>query len=154
MIKKKYIDLLNQEVENRNDSEQLSSEKPDPIIIAHRHRDEYISLACALFAYGKASLIVKFLDSIDFSILEKSEEIIREHLKAHYYRFQKSEDVVQFFISLKRLRAKGSLEDIFYEGYKKESSVMDGVSSIIRAIQNVNSYSSQGYKSRFVKMNN
>ena len=57
---------------NRNNNFELSYNKPDPLLVASRYKDEYVILLCALFAYGKASLIVKFLDSLDFSLLEQS----------------------------------------------------------------------------------
>ncbi len=37
------------------------------LMVARRYRDEYIALISALFAYGSAKQIVKFLDSIDDS---------------------------------------------------------------------------------------
>ncbi|MCK5293315.1 MAG: TIGR02757 family protein [Arcobacteraceae bacterium] len=133
------------EVEDRNSSEELSEDKPDPIIIAKRYNGEYISLICALFAYGNAGQIVKFLDSLDFDILDKSEDEIKKSLKDKYYRFQKSEDVIVFFIALKRLKECSSLQNIFYEAYKKDNNVLGGIMSIIKAIQDIYPYSSQGY---------
>lgn len=146
MNKKKVKELLDKEILKRDRIGEISEEKPDPILIAYKYNDEYISLICSLFAYGKATLIVKFLKTIDFSILKKSDDIIRESLKNHYYRFQKSEDVIQFFISLKRLRDIDTLENIFCKGYNAENNVMHGISSIIEAITSVNDYTSQGYK--------
>ena len=146
MTKKFVKELLDKEIIARNVAGEVSEEKPDPILIAHKYRDEYVSLACALFAYGKATLIVKFLRTIDFSIIDASETVIREKLSDHYYRFQKSEDVIQFFIALRRLKKQESLEDIFLTGYEQSHNVMHGISKIIEAIQEVNPYSSQGYK--------
>ena len=83
---------LDEEVIKRNNKEEVSQDKLDPILVAYRYRDPTISLICALFAYGNVKQIVKFLDSLDFSLLEKSDDEIRESLKNHYYRFQKSED--------------------------------------------------------------
>ena len=136
---------LDAEVSNRNTNDELTADKPDPIIIAKRYNDEYISLICALFAYGNAGQIVKFLDSLDFDILDKSEDEIKESLKDKYYRFQKSEDVIVFFIALKRLKEVSTLQDIFYDGYKNKNDVLEGIMSIIKAIQNIYPYDSQGY---------
>jgi len=136
---------LDQEVENRNNSEELSLDKPDPLIIAKRYNDEWISLICALFAYGNAGQIVKFLSSLDFNLLNKSEEEIKEKLKEKYYRFQKSEDVIVFFIAIKRLKEQSSLEDIFFSAYSKDNSVLEGIMSIIQALKDIYPYSSQGY---------
>jgi uncharacterized protein (TIGR02757 family) len=136
---------LDKEVLNRNNTDELSLDKPDPLIIAKKYNDEWISLICALFAYGNAGQIVKFLSSLDFSLLNKSEDEIKEKLKEKYYRFQKSEDVIVFFIAIKRLKEKSSLEDIFYDGYKKDSSVLEGIMSIIKSIKDAYPYDSQGY---------
>jgi len=139
-------DMLDREMKKRDKEGELSYDKPDPLLIAKRYEDEYISLICASFAYGKASLIVKFLDSLDFSLFQMSEEVIKKELKNHYYRFQKSGDVIEFFITIKRLQEYDSLESIFCEGYKKERSVIDGLNSLITKIYQINSYDSRGYR--------
>ena len=141
----KLKDLLDIEVAKRNAVEELSLEKPDPIMIAKRHNDETISLICALFAYGNARLIVKFLDSLDFSLLEQSDKKIQDTLSSHYYRFQKSADVVAFFITLKRAKEAFSLEEKFLEGYKKEEDIMIGLARLIDALRGLHVYQSHGY---------
>ena len=95
--------LLDHEVKARNHSAELSFDKPDPLLVAAQYQDESIALICALFGYGNAGLIVQFLQSLDFSLLDCSEEEIRKALSSHYYRFQKSEDVAALFIALTRL---------------------------------------------------
>ena len=137
---------LDQEVKNRNSHSELSYEKPDPLFIASKYKDESISLICALFAYGNAKAIIKFLDTLDFSLLEASDETIKKGLSSHYYRFQKSEDVVALFIALKRLKEVDSIENIFYEGYKKEHNILDGLWNFITKIQDIYPYESRGYK--------
>ncbi len=139
-------DKLDKEVNNRNNKEELCIEnRPDPLIIARRHNDEYISLVCALFAYGKASLIVKFLDTLDFDLLDKSESDIKKYLQNHYYRFQNSDDIIAFFIALKRLKQKNSLNELFLQTYKKNNDVLEGIESLINSILKENSHNSQGY---------
>jgi len=138
-------DLLEKEMKKRDSSFELSYDKPDPLLVAKRYNDEYISLICALFAYGNAKQIVKFLDNLDFSLLNESEEVIRSSLKEKYYRFQNEIDVGEFFITIKRLKESVSLEDIFYEGYKKENSVIEGLNSLISKILEQNRYTSHGY---------
>jgi len=141
----KIRELLEREVKNRNSLEELSYNKPDPLLIARRYRDEYIALICALFAYGSAKQIVKFLDSLDFSLLDRDEKDIREALANHYYRFQKSEDVIALFTALSRLKREGSLEDIFLKGYSKSGNILDGLWSLISTIKKIYPYSSRGY---------
>ncbi len=137
--------LLDNEVKARNNSAELSFDKPDPLLIASQYQDESIALICALFAYGNAGLIVQFLQSLDFSLLESSEEKIQKELSSHYYRFQKSEDVAALFIALKRLRSEESIENIFYAGYRKEENILDGLWSFIETLQTVYPRQTRGY---------
>ena len=58
--------LLDDEVAKRNSDYELSFNRPDPLLILHKYPNELVALVSALFAYGRASLIVKFLDSLDF----------------------------------------------------------------------------------------
>jgi uncharacterized protein (TIGR02757 family) len=137
--------MLDKEVKARDNHHELSYDKPDPLLIASRYKDESIALICALFAYGNAKQIVKFLDSLDFLLLEKSEDEIRAKLSKHYYRFQKGEDVIAIFITLKRLKEIETIENIFYEGYKKEQNILDGLWNFITTIKEIYPYESRGY---------
>ena len=137
--------LLDKEVQKRNNILELSYEKPDPLLIASKYQDESIALICALFAYGNAGQIVKFLTSLDFSLLNESEESIKKALSSHYYRFQKSDDVMAVFIAMKRLKDVDSIENIFYEGYKKENDILDGLWNFIETIHNIYPRNTQGY---------
>ncbi len=137
---------LDAEMQRRNRSDEISYERPDPILVAHRHRDEWVSLVCALFAYGRADAIVGFLDTLDFALLDSDEVTIRATLQEHYYRFQSSEDIVEFFISLHRLKQHSSLESLFMKGYSDADEVLSGVNSIITAIYDINQYDSRGYR--------
>ncbi len=138
--------LLDNEVKNRNSENELCFEKPDPLFVAKRYNEEYISLACALFGYGNAGQIVKFLGSLDFSLIDSSEEAIKKGFANHYYRFQNSGDVTAFFIALRRLKQQSSLEDIFKKGYDKEQNVLEGIQTVIDEILKVNGHISEGYK--------
>ncbi len=139
---KKRLDL---EVTKRNREGEVSSDNLDPILVAHRYRDPTISLICALFAYGNVKQIVKFLDSLDFELLSKSDEEINEALKNHYYRFQKSEDVIALFLALKRLNTQTSLEEVFLSGYSDKHNVIDGINATISKIISLYPHSSRGY---------
>jgi len=143
MTLKQKLDL---QVNSRNNVDELCFEKPDPLIIAKKYNDEYISLICALFAYGNAKQIVKFLTSLPFELLDKSEDEIKKKLEGKYYRFQTQTDVINIFISISRLKKQSSLQDIFYEGYKHNYCVLEGIRAIIISIQNINPYYSDGYK--------
>ena len=138
-------DLLDKEVEIRNCTAELSHKKPDPLLIASKYQDESIALICALFAYGNAGQIVKFLSTLDFSLLDESEDSIKKALSSHYYRFQKSEDVIAVFIAVKRLKEIDSIENIFYEGYKKENDILDGLWNFIETLKNIYPRDTQGY---------
>jgi len=142
---KEFLDI---ELENRNSETELSYEKPDPLIIVQRFKDERVALISALFAYGKASQIVKFLDSLDFSLLDSDDEVkIQKQLSDKYYRFQKNEDVIAIFIALNRITKSGkTLEDIFLKGYQKDNSVLAGIGELISEIQNIYPHNSRGYQ--------
>jgi len=139
---KEKLDL---EVAKRNCEGEVCLERLDPIMVAHRYKDPTISLICALFAYGNVKQIVKFLNSLDFSLLSKSDDEIREGLKNHYYRFQKSEDVVALFIALKRLNERSTLEEVFKSGYERSRNTVDGINALIKTFKDIYPHESMGY---------
>jgi uncharacterized protein (TIGR02757 family) len=138
--------MLDKEVLKRNTFKEINSEKPDPMLVARIYKDEVISLVCALFAYGNAKQIVKFLSSLDFDLLSVEDQKIKNTLSKHYYRFQNAHDVAAFFITLKRLKNQTSLEDSFLQGYNKENQIMQGLETVISKLWSLNSYNSRGYK--------
>ncbi|HIQ28913.1 MAG TPA: TIGR02757 family protein [Sulfurovum sp.] len=146
MTRKKVKILLDQEMLRRNNNQEISLDKPDPLLIASKHNDETIALICALFSYGNAGLIVKFLASLDFTLLEASDVQIRQSLSSYYYRFQNAEDIAGIFITLKRLKEIDSIENIFYAGYKKEENILDGLWHFIATAEEVYPYTSRGYR--------
>lgn len=137
--------LLDKEVQKRNCCSELSYANPDPLLVASRYKDESIALICALFAYGNARNIVAFLDRLDFSLLQEKEEKIKSMLEKHYYRFQTDEDVTALLIALKRLKQIDTLENLFYEGYKKEENLLEGLWHFIGKLKTVHPYKSCGY---------
>jgi uncharacterized protein (TIGR02757 family) len=145
MLMKNLKERLDQEVILRNHASEISSEKPDPLLIASRHNDESIGLICALFAYGNAKLIVKFLESLDFELLAQSDEVIIKSVSSHYYRFQNTKDIAYLFIALKRLKSEDSIENLFYHGYQKEENILDGLWHFIAKLKSISSYESKGY---------
>ncbi|MDF1876860.1 TIGR02757 family protein [Sulfurimonas sp. SAG-AH-194-L11] len=136
---------LDEEVAKRNSLDEINEDNLDPIMVAHRYNDSTISLICALFAYGNVKQIVKFLDSLDFDLLQADDVTIEDRLKNHYYRFQKAEDVVALFIALKRLNAETSLESVFKEAYLKEKNLIAGINACISKILSLNPHKTQGY---------
>jgi len=138
--------LLIGEMKKRDSKSELSLERADPLLVATKYKDEYISLICAMYAYGNARLIVKFLSSLDFSLLESDESMIREKLEGKYYRFQSSKDTQEIFITLSKMRKNSSLESIFMDGYNQKLDVMDGIYRIIETIYDINPYRSRGYE--------
>ncbi len=142
MTLKERLDL---ECEQRNCIGELCLEKPDPIMVALKFKDEYISLMCALFAYGNAGQIVKFLNSLDFEILNLDEDEMRGQLQGKYYRFQTYEDVVHIFLVFKQMKQIGSLEGIFCDGYLSTSDVILGIENIIKTVRGLTNFTSQGF---------
>ena len=144
-MKQSLKDILNKEASLRNSKFELSKlAKPDPVQVAHIYKDEYISLICALFAYGNAKMIVKYLESLDFSLLDKDEDEIKNS-NFSPYRFQNSEDVKTLFLSLNRLKKDGSLNEFFLPSYLKNRSILEGINSLQKAIFTKSDYSSRGY---------
>ena len=138
--------LLDNEYKNRNKFDELSFDKPDPLLIAKKYNDESIALICAMFAYGNASLIVKFINSLNYDLLKENEQTIKKELKGFYYRFQKDYDVYAIFIALKRLKQIDSLENIFYTQYKKDNNILEGIDAVINKLIEIYPHESQGYK--------
>ena len=136
---------LDLEVAKRNSLDELHSSRPDPVMPAREHQEEYRALICALFGYGRADSIIKFLYSLDLSLLESPESEIEKALSDYYYRFQNSQDVIEIFKTLCRLKQEGTLESFFYAGYRDEQSVIAGLNALIGAMQKVNAYQSRGY---------
>ena len=142
---------LEAELLSRDNLQELSYDKPDPLMVAQRYNDEYIALICALFAYGNARLIVKFLDSLDFNLLEANEATITKELSSHYYRFQKPQDVIDIFLTIKRLKELDSIENIVYNGYKKEENLLDGLWKLIDTIRSLHPSTTHGFNFYFLK---
>lgn len=146
MDNKRLKKLLDKESSKRDSLTELSYDRPDPLLVASRYRDEKIALISALFAYGNAKQIVKFLDSLDFSLIDKSDIEIEQGLIDKYYRFQKSQDVIALFKALKRLYQNGeTIESIVYEGYIKSRDIRDGLWRLIDRLKELYPYTSQGY---------
>lgn len=138
--------LLDAQVKRRDSAAEVSYERPDPILVAQRYKEPYSALACALFAYGRADFIVRFLDTLDFSLIDAEEDGIRNAFSAHYYRFQSSEDVIQFFITLRRLKLESDIETLFTQAYEANHSVLEGLSAVIGKMRSLNDYDSRGYR--------
>ena len=142
---------LESELLSRDNLQELSYDKPDPLMVAQRYNDEYIALICALFAYGNAKLIVKFLDSLDFDLLDAGEDTISKELNSHYYRFQKPQDVIDIFLTIKRLKELDSIENIVYKGYKKEEDLLDGLWTLIDTVRSLHPSNTHGFNFYFLK---
>jgi len=135
---------LDAEVALRNCENELCEDKPDPLMIAREIGDEYHALTCALFAYGNVRSIVALLRSLDAQWIDASDEEILRATQGHYYRFQNSEDIAQWFITLGRLKRAGGVEETFKQGYKN-GGILEGLSFLIETLYDLNSYRSTGY---------
>jgi uncharacterized protein (TIGR02757 family) len=135
---------LDAEVILRNTHLEMSEEKPDPLMVAKAYGDECNALTCALFAYGNVRAIVGFLRSLDSDLLDLDEEAIRRAVEGKYYRFQNNNDIVQWFITLRRLKLNGGVEEAFRIGYEK-GGILEGLDSLIDTLYEVNAYRSKGY---------
>jgi len=136
---------LEAEVKKRNDPSELLNGGADPLQVAKDLEDDRAILLCALFGYGNANAIVKFLKKLDFSLLNCDEAVLKEALAPFYYRFQSSEDLFQIFVTLRRLE-EGELKERFVEAYQKSGQVIEGVFALIQRFEQVNHYESRGYR--------
>ena len=137
-------EFLECEASKRNRYDEVNEERLDPVIVAREYEDEFVALVCALFAYGNVASIVKFLRSLDFSLLDASESAIKEAFADHYYRFQNSEDVIGFFVALSRIKKNHSLNELFLRGYKN-GDLLEGVNVLIEELQKAYRRESKGY---------
>ena len=62
---------LDIEILKRNNLDELTDDTPDPLMIAKEQSEDYAILTCALFAYGNAKQIVKFLKKTSFRYFRK-----------------------------------------------------------------------------------
>ncbi len=137
--------LLDAEADARNCEGELCIERPDPLLIARREKEQHHALTCALFAYGSAKAIVAFLDSLGSGLFCLDEQSLRECLRGKYYRFQNTEDIVQWHLTLGRLNELGGAEDVFMRGYAQDG-LLAGLSGLIEKLYDINPYRSRGYE--------
>lgn len=137
--------FLDAEVEARNCEDELCDERPDPLMVARRTMDQHHALTCALFAYGNVKAIVAHLSSLDHDLCDAEEESLRCRLEGKYYRFQNTEDIFQWFRTLKALKGLGGAEQVFMQGYVQKG-LFGGVNSLITTLYDLNPYRSSGYE--------
>ncbi|MFK5880907.1 MAG: TIGR02757 family protein [Sulfurospirillum sp.] len=143
---KEVSKLLNDEANKRDTKEELTLQKADPLLVASEYKEEFVSLICAMYAYGNANLIVKFLSSLDFSLLDANEKDIEEGMENRYYRFQSSKDTIEIFKTFNKIKKTTTLEKIFMDGYSKNLDIMDGIFRLMEVIYDTNPYRSRGYE--------
>jgi uncharacterized protein (TIGR02757 family) len=98
-----------------------------------------------LFAYGSAKAIVSFLATLDINLIDFDDKSLRSALEKKYYRFQNSEDIIQWFYTLQCLRDIGGAQSVFISEYTQKGTLA-GVSTLISALYDLNPYRSQGYE--------
>lgn len=143
---------LDDELSRANTTNGLYS-AADPLQIATKFKtDPVITLICALFAYGNARAIVKFLSGLDFNILSLSDKDILDITleKKYIYRFQNSLDVAQIFVTMARAKKELDLENIIQKG-SQDGTIIYGINMLISEIYRLNDYRSSGYEFFFGK---
>ncbi|MGM0533829.1 MAG: TIGR02757 family protein [Campylobacterota bacterium] len=133
---------LDAHVAKRNDPGELCLDRPDPLLVARYYKDEKIALICALFGYGSATAIVKFLRSLDFSLLQADPVAIERDLAGRYYRFQKDADIIALFRALQRIE---SIETIVAKGTRTHGTILGGIAALIDAIYTATPHRSRGF---------
>lgn len=145
MTRKEIKAFLDAESARRNCSDELCLERPDPLLVARRCPEEHFALTCALFAYGNAKAIVSFLSTLPPNLIDADEDALREALAGVYYRFQNTEDIVQWHITLGRLKEGGGVESAFMKGYHS-GDLLSGTAAVIEELYRLNPYRSRGYE--------
>lgn len=122
-------DNLDELYRQRNESEDFTH--PDPIIIARKHRDskhaDITALFCALFAYGNAHQILKFLRKVESLTNAFDWESVPRDLSAPKYRFANQHDVANLIFVLRDVALEGSLKTTATNAYAVKSNIMDVV---------------------------
>jgi len=124
----------------QNNIYEVNEKKPDPVMIAHREKNEYAALTAALFAYGNVKAIIKFLEKIDYTFQNITYD------ETLYYRFQSSRDIFEFLKTMEIMKKEYPLYELFMQGFKKEENVIDGIKTVIEKIYSLNPYRSKGYE--------
>lgn len=134
--------LLDFHYYERNENENFAA--PDPLFIARRHRfsphADIIALFCALFAYGNAGQILKFLQKIekisgDFALFLASDDEICAH-DFPKYRFSDERCVKKIFLTLARIAKSGALKKMALKSYEN-SRERPKILPVIYAIQDL-----------------
>lgn len=150
-------ELLDKLADKKNTFHSLN-EYPDPLQVVKMYQNDenfyIIALICALFAYGNAKAIVKFLNSFDFSLLNKDNLQNIDYI----YRFQNKEDIRQILLTMKKFKNKHCLKEFceksYKINYKKENVLLYVIFDLIKEIYALNNYKSYGYSFYFSKINN
>ncbi|WP_051604619.1 TIGR02757 family protein [Helicobacter rodentium] len=121
--------LLEEQYRLFNVKDSISKNLPDPLEIARQFKSDKVALFCALFAYGNVQSILRFLNSCNLRALETLKTCECMPCTTKVYRFQSNAEIQQFFEILLSLE---SLEKIFYQGYKKDST-LGGIRSLQKA---------------------
>ena len=138
--------ILDFHYESYNSQEAINRQNLDPLLKVKeyinnnkstKNLDEiaYIALVCALFAYGNVKAILKFLDSLDFGLLDSSEAIVASDFP--YYRFQKAIEVKLFFLALCDMRQNHTLESILHLHKSRPKPIYLFINECIEAIWQV-----------------
>ncbi|EES89271.1 conserved hypothetical protein [Helicobacter canadensis MIT 98-5491] len=126
--------LLEEQYEAFNHYHSITTDLPDPLGVARQFMSDKVALFCALFAYGNARAIVRFLESCNLYFLDQAS--YKSHHNLHLneipyctnkpYRFQNQDEIQDFFESL---LMSGDLYEIFYRAYKKDS-LLKGIEAL------------------------
>ncbi|RDU64703.1 TIGR02757 family protein [Helicobacter sp. MIT 14-3879] len=134
---KELKEILDKHYHIRNNIDELSDNKPDPLVALKnnlhlKHIDE-IAVISALLSYGNAGQILKTLRKLDFSILNDRSKIQKAYFPL--YRFQSSEDIRAIFLCMNKIIYDGGIKNIFVESYFKENNVISGINAMIEVLR-------------------
>lgn len=135
--------ILDFHYDSYNSQEAINRQNLDPLLKVkeciknkktQKNQDEiaYVALVCALFAYGNVRAILKFLDCLDFGLLDSSEAIMTSDFP--YYRFQKAIEVKLFFLALCEMKRNHTLESILHSHKSRPKPIYMFINECVEAI--------------------
>lgn len=119
----------------------------DPILFPRKYLDmgrcptevEAVALLSAMMAYGSVTQFTKKIEAImvacDWHFLELITSKPNKDFPWVGYRMSTAEEIATFSYAIGRVIKKfGSLKEVFFEGYKKDSEIKSGLCSLRNAV--------------------
>lgn len=121
----------------------------DPLVFLYDHPDkkerEIVGLIASSLAYGRVSQILRSVETVLAplgkspydAVLKNDPEFFKGTYSGFRHRFTCNEDITGLILSIKRtLEQYGSLEALFYDGFKKNCSMLEAQHNFTTSLNN------------------